>query len=68
LQSKCAGKLKANGCLSFWAYYHRFRRSALVESAPRRGHVDLADSMVRVVLNPGDHSGFRLRVYRQSLR
>ena len=28
-------------------FIHRFRRSALMESAPRRGHVDLADSMVR---------------------
>src|SRR6266481_132478 len=36
---------------------HRFRRSALVESAPGRSHVDLADSMVRdCVRNPGDHS------------
>ncbi len=26
---------------------HSFRRSAFVESAPGRGHVDLADSMVR---------------------
>src|SRR5436309_14399469 len=35
---------------------HRFRRSALVESAPRRGDVDLADSMVRDrVRNSGDY-------------
>jgi hypothetical protein len=40
---------------------HRFRRSALVESAPGRGHVDLADSMVRgCVRDPGDHSRFPL--------
>ncbi len=45
----------------FGPIIHRFRRSALVESAPGRGHVDLADSMVRdCVRNPGDHSWFPL--------
>jgi hypothetical protein len=45
----------------FGPIIHRFRRSALVESAPRRGHVDLADSMVRDrVRNPGDYFWFPL--------
>ena len=40
---------------------HSFRRSAFVESAPGRGHVDLADSMVRDrVRDLGDHSRFPL--------